>query len=127
MKFFADECFFIAAIKTLRDTGYQIDSILERNLSGLCDEKIIRLCIKENRILITFDNDFGNIFRFPIGSNPGIILIKIKPPSIENSTPPILSFLKMNEPEIFYKGLTIITKTKIRICKKGTPTVTIES
>lgn len=126
MKFFADECFFIATIKSLRNAGYEVDSILERNLSGLCDEKIIKLCIKENRILLTFDNDFSNIFRFPIGSNPGIILIKIKPPTIENSTPAIISFLKRNKPEIFSKALTIITKTKIRICKKGSSTVSFK-
>lgn len=100
-----------------------MDIISERGLSGFSDEEIIRLCIEENRLLLTFDSDFNNIFRFPIGSNPGIILIKIKPTTIEISTPTILSFLKKNEPS---KGLTIITKTKVRICKKGQPTITIE-
>lgn len=126
MKFLADECFFTATVKTLRDNGYEITSILERGLSGICDEEIIRLCIKENLILLTFDNDFSNIFYFPIGSNPGIILIKIKPITIEESTPAVLSFLTKNKLEVFSKGLTIITRSKIRICKKGKTTLTVE-
>lgn len=125
MKFFADECFFVATIKALRTAGYEVESILERKLSGLSDEEIASLCTKENRVLLTLDNDFGNIFRFPIGSNPGIILIKIQPETVEDSITAILAFLKRNSPDIFSKGLTIITKTKIRICKKGESTVTI--
>src|SRR3989338_2729087 len=127
MKFFADECFFIAAVKSLRAAGYEVDSILERGLSGMDDEEIVKLCIRENRILLTFDNDFSNIFRFPPGSNPGIILIKIKPETIEETTPAILAFLRRNNPEVFERALTIITRSKVRICKKGQATLTIES
>lgn len=125
MRFLADECFFVATIKDLRSAGYQVDTIVERGLSGLPDEEIIALCKKEGRILLTFDSDFGNIFHFPIGSHPGIILIKIKPITVEDSTPAILSFLKRNKPDIFNKALTIITKTKIRICKEGQTTITL--
>src|SRR3989338_6679302 len=110
MKFLADECFFIATVKTLRSAGYEVDTILERGLSGLNDRDIIRLCVKEGLILLTFDNDFSNIFLFPIGSNPGVILIKIRPETVEESTPAILSFLNKNRHEIFQQGLTIITR-----------------
>ena len=115
MKFLADECFFIATVKMLRAKGYEVDTILERGLSGISDEEIIQLCIKENRCLLTLDTDFGNIFHFPIGSNPGIVLVKIKPPTIEDCSPAILSFFGRNEPEVFSRGLTIITKNKIII------------
>src|SRR3989339_342413 len=126
MRFLADECFFYFTIKAMRDRGHEIDSVCERKLSGSNDDEIIQLCIKENRILITFDNDFSNIFHFPVGSNPGIIIVKINPPMIEEITSAILSFLSRNEPANFANGLTIITRSKIRVCKSGCPTVQLD-
>jgi len=122
MKFLADECIYVATVKLLRDLGYDVISIKELNLSSLSDEKVLELAKKENRLLITFDQEFGNIFKFPLGTYPGIIIIKVKPQTIENTNSVLQKFLKKTSLEIISKALVIIDKRKTRIRKPAKST-----
>lgn len=117
MKFLADECIYIATIRLLRDLGYDVITIKELNLNSLSDEKVLGLAKKENRLLVTFDQDFGNIFKFPLGTYPGIIIIKVKPQTIENTNSLLQKFLKKTSPKIISKALVVIDKKKTRIRK----------
>ena len=98
----------------------------ERGLSSAQDENILQIACQEDRILLTFDTDFANIHRFPLGSYPGIILIRIKPLTVETVIPTLTAFLKNTPPEIFHQALVILTRHKVRIIKKGGLTQTIE-
>jgi len=42
-------------------------------LSGQPDEVIRAFAIAENRILLTLDADFANLFRFPSAGTPGVL------------------------------------------------------
>ena len=126
MKFFADECFFQLSTEIIRGAGYDVAIVKERKLCGLKDTEVIELCQRENRILLTLDTDFNNILRFPLGTNPGIILVRILPQDARIVAGAIVSFLKKNSLEAFSGGLVIIAENKIRICRKGAPTITAE-
>ncbi len=52
-------------------------------MSGQPDEVIRAFAIAENRILLTLDADFANLFRFPTAGTPGVIRLKIHPPREE--------------------------------------------
>jgi predicted nuclease of predicted toxin-antitoxin system len=65
----------------LREQGYDAIAITEVGLSGEPDEKIRAFAIESGRVLVTLDADFANILRFPPTGTPGVIRLKIHPPT----------------------------------------------
>ena len=57
---------------------HQVDSVFHEKLTGTDDRELVKICKKEERILITQDNDFLNIDLFPDTSHHGIIMLKSK-------------------------------------------------
>ncbi len=127
MKFLADQCFFIDATRKLRTLGFDVVTASELGLRFAEDESILDTARRENRILLTLDNDFGDINRFPLGTYPGIILLRLKPLIIETVNPVLESFLRSHKPEVLSKALVVITNTKTRISKAGQPTRTLNT
>jgi len=56
----ADENIPRAIIIKLREKGYDIVSVYELK-PGMRDEEVVELAVKEWRIIVTFDKDFGRI------------------------------------------------------------------
>jgi len=54
----ADENFPFPSFKFLADKGYDIKHIIIDN-QAVSDESVVDLAIAENRIILTFDSDFG--------------------------------------------------------------------
>lgn len=81
MRLLADENFPGDAVTALQARGHDIGWI--RTLApGVSDREVLRLAQAEERILITFDKDFGELaFRFGLQAAAGVILFRIAPGS----------------------------------------------
>lgn len=98
----------------LRNLGHDVKDIKEIRLYGENDETIISLAQRENRILVTLDQDFGNIITYPTEKYPGIIILKIHPPSIFQTTYLLKKVItRVTEKEI-KQALVVIDKNKFR-------------
>ncbi len=65
--------------KIIEHSGdHHVDSIFHQNLMGIEDKKLFEHCIKENRILITLDQDFINPILYPTDKIKGIIILRPK-------------------------------------------------
>nr|VFK59006.1 MAG: hypothetical protein BECKTC1821F_GA0114240_102826 [Candidatus Kentron sp. TC] len=65
MKFLANENIPLAGIHALRKAGHDVLSMTEES-PGASDEIVMRRACMENRIVVTFDRDYGELyFRFP--------------------------------------------------------------
>ena len=60
MKLLADENFPFASFKYLLSCGYDIEHISEVG-SGISDESITVISEEQERIILTFDSDFGEL------------------------------------------------------------------
>ena len=60
MRFVADENFPRPALEALRDAGWEVFSVAEE-CPGISDEEVAALCSETQRILLTFDKDFGEL------------------------------------------------------------------
>jgi len=107
----ADENIPRTVIITLREKGYDIASVRELS-PGMSDEEVVELAIKESRIIITFDKDFGRIALLK-PSVPGIILLRIPPLNPLYIAERILSALERIENP--YNKLIIVRKKTIKI------------
>jgi len=81
MRLLANENFPLDAVEALRESGHDITWIREA-ARGSKDEDVLALAQQEDRILVTFDKDFGELaFRSKLPSTSGVILFRISAPS----------------------------------------------
>ena len=81
MKLFLDENISPLHVAELRADGYDALGVVEANLSGASDERVLQFAIDEDRILITLDADFANIVRFSSQHTPGLVRLRLHPPT----------------------------------------------
>jgi len=118
IKFLADECLGLPAITFLRETGYSVVKAKEVNSGGRPDFDILKRAIKEIRILITEDIDFGNIILYPPKLHHGIILLRFRHRSESDIHSTLLKLLSELKPKDFKKTLVIVDADKYRIRKE---------
>jgi predicted nuclease of predicted toxin-antitoxin system len=77
MRLLANENFPLDAVEALRENGHEVAWIRE-DARGSKDEQVLARAQQEDRILVTFDKDFGELaFRSKLSSASGIILFRI--------------------------------------------------
>lgn len=80
MRFLADENFPGEAIKALRAAGNDVTGI-GGEAPGSSDADVLARAVREQRILLTFDKDFGELAKAsPLPSGCGVILLRIPMP-----------------------------------------------
>jgi predicted nuclease of predicted toxin-antitoxin system len=79
IQFLANENIPIGSIKLLRKSGYDVLSILEE-MPGAKDSDILKIAYDENRIILTFDRDYGElIYRYKSYPPGGIVYFRFEP------------------------------------------------
>ena len=110
-----DENIYSSTVTMLRGQGHDVKDIKEIRLYGESDENIISLAQRENRILVTLDQDFSNIIAYPPEKHPGIIVLKVHPPSISQTTYLLKRVITRVTEEEIKETLVVIDKNKFRI------------
>ena len=113
MKFLADENFPRPAIQALRRAGWDVASIAEDS-AGVDDEIVASICAGQNRILLTFDKDFGElVFVRGLSAGSRIVLLRFMPDSPEDAANVALDLLRSRQD--FAGSFCVVTKERIRI------------
>ena len=77
-RFLANENVPADAVEALRVAGFEVDWIRERS-PGISDPDVLAISLREGRVLITFDKDFGELaFRRGAVASAGGILLRPK-------------------------------------------------
>ena len=78
MKLLASENFPFPATLLLRSLGYDIIAIGEKH-SGVSDEYVMNLAETEQRVILTFDRDYGElIFKHNYKPQKGVIYLRLE-------------------------------------------------
>ena len=78
MVFLANENFPAPSIEILRGASFVVKSIREQ-FPGITDEQVIALAQKNNRVILTFDRDYGELLvRFTKSNPPSVIYFRLK-------------------------------------------------
>lgn len=78
VKLLANENFPISSVILLRSLGYDITSIGEDH-SGVSDEYVMNLAAAEQRIILTFDRDYGElIFKHNHKPQKGVVFLRLE-------------------------------------------------
>jgi predicted nuclease of predicted toxin-antitoxin system len=113
MQILADENIPGSTVHLLRESGHDVLWINETS-PGVADVEIMRLAVDEQRIIITFDKDFGELAVTGENRNPpGIILLRISKPSPAETAETVN--LLLNSRDDWLGHLTVIDDTHIRM------------
>lgn len=78
MKFLANENFPQPSIAILRENGFDVLSVYE-TARGIADDEVMSIALNENRIILTFDKDYGElIFKQHRTPPVGVVFFRYK-------------------------------------------------
>jgi len=84
VRLLADENFPGVAIDRIRAEGHDVLWI-RTDAPGTAGPQVLALAVAENRVLITFDKDFGELaFKAHLPASSGVVLFRISPSSPEH-------------------------------------------
>ena len=116
LKFLLDANFSPITAVFLRNLGFDATSILEQKLHYLSDEEVVKKAKKEGRVIITFDQDFADMWYFREKGKIGIIRVRTKNQTPEHVNEILKKFLESSKLKAdFGKQLVVIKETEIRI------------
>ena len=115
MKLFLDENLSPLHAAELRSSGYDACAVVEVSVSGAKDEQIRLFAIENGRVLLTLDADFANVIRFPPEHTPGVVRLKVHPPTEERIRRAIRRTLLFLQNVDLSGRLAVVDEDKIRI------------
>ena len=115
MKLLLDENLSASIAIELRAEGFDAVAVFEAGLGGESDQTIRAFAIANSRIIVTLDSDFGNLLRFPTGETPGVIRLKLHPPTEEAIRGELRSCLAVLRSVDLRGKLAVVHKGMIRI------------
>lgn len=111
MKFIADVNVAQGVIKFLRQSGHDVVDIKEQ-FPIKADADIIKLALRENRIIVTHDKDFLGLVKFP-KYQVGMIIIRLSNQKTLNHFAKLKQLLEEDSEEVLINSLTILTEDSI--------------
>jgi len=113
MKLLANENFPISSVRVLKEAGYDIISV-GQDFAGILDSEVIEHAIKEQRTILTFDRDYGELI-FKKGFKPQAGVIYLRWDNFQPDQPgEYLKTLFSSTSLSFERMLTVISAENIR-------------
>ena len=77
--FLADENSPLESVQQLRDIGYDVTSVTEEQ-PGATDRVVLEWAIRDERIILTFDRDYGDlVYRLGLAAPVGLVYLRFDP------------------------------------------------
>lgn len=114
-KFKLDENLPKSALEVFTSKDFDTENVYDEGISGCTDNKIVEICEKEKRVLITQDLDFSDINLLLKTKIKGIVMLRIKNQSTENVNNILKKFMEYLKTHIIDHQLIILDENKLRI------------
>ena len=100
MRFLADMGVSMSTVRGLRRLGHEVVHLREEGLMRMEDPDIVRKARAEDRIIITFDLDFGEILALSRSASPSVVLLRVRNATPEAITPRLSQVIQQCEDEL---------------------------
>ena len=108
-------CVPISIVVWLREQGRDVTHLREEGLQRLPNGDIFEKAIGENRVVLTFDLDFGEIAALSKGRRCSIILFRLRNTRSAHVIERLRSVLATSESELEEGTVIIVEESRIRI------------
>lgn len=113
MRFLADESCDFALVRALRQVGHDVTAVKEI-MPGAEDEKAIDLAVRESRVLLTEDKDFGQLVFASSVKSAGVILIRYPAHARQTMVKAIVELIQKNPGKVG-NHFVVVQPGRIRI------------
>lgn len=109
MKFLANENIPLKSIEVLREKGFDVKSVSEL-FPGISDKEVLTFAKKEQRIILTFDKDYGYLlYKEGIAFKNGLVYFRFTP---ENPADAGEMLAKLISSGVTFKGFFTVVHSK---------------
>lgn len=115
MRFLADMGVSMTTVQALRGQGHETIHLREEKLSRLSDADILEKARQENRIIITFDLDFGDLLAAGGHSLPSVIIFRLHNQAPFSVTPKLVEVVSDRKEDLLSGALIIVEDTRYRM------------
>ena len=101
----------------LRSFGFDAESLIEKGLGGLSDAEVARRSRQDDRVLVTFDLDFGELYYFSSPKKFSVVVLRLDDQRVENVNSVLGEFLRQHKRKLTSskKCLAVIGDSDVRI------------
>ncbi|MDX1965113.1 MAG: DUF5615 family PIN-like protein [Pirellulales bacterium] len=115
LKFKIVENLPVEVASELKNAGHDAVTVGEQALSGMSDMVIAQVCQLEQRVVVSFDQDFAEIRRFPPKDYSGIIVFRLVRQDKQNCLLNLRKIIPLFETEPLVGKTWIVQESRIRI------------
>jgi predicted nuclease of predicted toxin-antitoxin system len=115
LRFLADMGVSATTVQILRDRGEEAVHLRELALQTLPDEQILAKALIENRIVLTFDLDFGDLLAASAGETPSVILFRMRNQTPRAVTPRLLEVIETCGDALRRGALIVVEDWRYRV------------
>jgi len=113
VRFLADENFPLRGVELLATAAHEVAAVILES-PGLPDEQVLLRAVREVRILLTFDRDYGRLlYRTGVSVPGGVVYFRFDPAYPEEPAETLLTLLEQSQSSIFGR-LTVVERDRIR-------------
>ena len=103
------------AVALFTSAGHDVDTVLDEQLGGQPDRKVIEAARQEKRILVTLDVDFADIREYPPAEFPGIWVLRSQSQAAEHVLSLLRGAIAVLDSESPANRLWIIEPRRVRV------------
>ncbi len=103
--------------KWLKQYGYDASHLIDEQLMTLTDDLVFQKAVNENRIVLTFDLDFGEILFHLQATQPSVIIFRLQNQTPRNVIRHLETILANYSEHLTNGTVLLITENKYRIRK----------
>ena len=115
MKLLVDEALQNAVALSLTEAGHDATHVRLLGLVGHTDDEVMALALREDRVLVTTDTDFGTILALTGATGPNVVLLRGVGDSAEERVAAILDVLPRIDDELSQGAVVVIEEDRYRI------------
>lgn len=115
MRFLADVGVSRSTAEALRKLGHETTHLREEGLQRLPDDQILEMARGENRIVLTFDLDFGDLLAAGGHRLPSVIIFRLHDQTPASVNPKLFSLLAEREEELKAGAIVIVEDRRYRL------------
>ena len=108
MKFVADAGISPRTVKFLREQGHDVVHVRDIGMQRAKDAEILELARTQDRIVLTFDLDFGDLLALGLSDKPSTIIFRLDVETAESVNTNLLTVLAQTESDLRDGALILV-------------------
>ena len=115
MKFLADMGVSMTTVYSLRQAGEAVVHLRDEGLHRLPDGEILEKAKREQRVVLTFDLDFGDLLAAGGNATPSVVLFRLRNQTPAAVTPKLFRVLGACRAELERGAIIIVEDERYRV------------